>query len=261
MASVELHSSLNIKHCINQPCSELIGLICDPKYFTSLWGQTKTMEIQSPILFKGVFITNMLMFQQPLMYMKSFKVFVENQQQQPLFKKTIDCYHLIYSFIQLIEHFVSVFRGSLQPHASHVLDIDVDLNVGKIQKVKFLWNNHVINLLRPKLGASQITVQSGEDGIEYAPFIPFEFYYLCLPINPPMHLYMHPVTHLPIHVSIDPSTHTFLSAHPLNHLPIHLPTHPSIWRSVSSPFWPSVHPSIHPPNYSSQLSIYPSDLL
>ncbi|KAI5945994.1 Pancreatic lipase-related protein 2 [Manis javanica] len=60
-----------------------------------------------------------------------------------------------------------IFKGSLQPHASHVLDIDVDLNVGKIQKVKFLWNNHVINLLRPKLGASQITVQSGEDGIEY----------------------------------------------------------------------------------------------
>ncbi|GAB5578811.1 pancreatic lipase-related protein 2 [Prionailurus iriomotensis] len=60
-----------------------------------------------------------------------------------------------------------IFKGSLQPHASHMRDIDVDINVGKIQKVKFLWNNHVINLIRPKLGASQITVQSGENGTEY----------------------------------------------------------------------------------------------
>uniref|UniRef100_A0A8I3QDJ3 Triacylglycerol lipase n=1 Tax=Canis lupus familiaris TaxID=9615 RepID=A0A8I3QDJ3_CANLF len=60
-----------------------------------------------------------------------------------------------------------IFKGSLQPHAIHMRNIDVDLNVGKIQKVKFLWNNHVINLFRPKLGASQITVQSGENGTKY----------------------------------------------------------------------------------------------
>ncbi|XP_075390114.1 pancreatic lipase-related protein 2-like [Tenrec ecaudatus] len=60
-----------------------------------------------------------------------------------------------------------IFKGSLRPDARHTLDIDVDLNVGKIEKVKFLWNNHVINLLRSTLGASQITVQSGEEGTEY----------------------------------------------------------------------------------------------
>ncbi|XP_003787186.1 pancreatic lipase-related protein 2 [Otolemur garnettii] len=60
-----------------------------------------------------------------------------------------------------------IFKGSLKPDASHVRDIDVDLNVGTIQKVKFIWNNHVINLLRPRLGAAQITVQSGADGTEY----------------------------------------------------------------------------------------------
>ncbi|XP_015997972.2 pancreatic lipase-related protein 2 [Rousettus aegyptiacus] len=60
-----------------------------------------------------------------------------------------------------------IFKGSLEPDASHVLVIDVDLNVGKIQEVKFLWNKHVISLFRPKLGASHITVQSGEDGTEY----------------------------------------------------------------------------------------------
>uniref|UniRef100_A0A452T5F6 Triacylglycerol lipase n=1 Tax=Ursus maritimus TaxID=29073 RepID=A0A452T5F6_URSMA len=60
-----------------------------------------------------------------------------------------------------------IFKGSLKPQANHTLDIDVDLNVGEVQKVQFLWNNHVINLFRPKLGASQITVQSGENGTEY----------------------------------------------------------------------------------------------
>ncbi|XP_004701324.1 pancreatic lipase-related protein 2 [Echinops telfairi] len=60
-----------------------------------------------------------------------------------------------------------IFKGSLLPDARHTLDIDVDLNVGKLEKVKFLWNNHVINLLHPTLGASQITVQSGEEGTEY----------------------------------------------------------------------------------------------
>ncbi|XP_053524502.1 pancreatic lipase-related protein 2-like [Artibeus jamaicensis] len=60
-----------------------------------------------------------------------------------------------------------IFKGSLKPDASHARDIDVNLNVGKIQKVKFLWNNHVINIFQPKLGASQVTVQCGEDGTEY----------------------------------------------------------------------------------------------
>ncbi|KAM9197643.1 pancreatic lipase-related protein 2-like [Dugong dugon] len=60
-----------------------------------------------------------------------------------------------------------IFKGSLRPDASHVLDIDVDLNVGEIQKVKFLWYNNMIDLFWPTLGASQITVQSGEDGTEY----------------------------------------------------------------------------------------------
>ncbi|XP_059756749.1 pancreatic lipase-related protein 2 [Balaenoptera ricei] len=60
-----------------------------------------------------------------------------------------------------------IFKGSLRPNASHMHDIDVDLNVGKVQKVKFLWNNNVINLFQAKLGASRITVQSGEDRAEY----------------------------------------------------------------------------------------------
>lgn len=60
-----------------------------------------------------------------------------------------------------------IFKGSLKPGASYMSDIDVDLNVGKIEKVKFLWNKTLLNILKRKLGASQVTVQSGEDGTEY----------------------------------------------------------------------------------------------
>ncbi|KAL6087378.1 hypothetical protein STEG23_027594 [Scotinomys teguina] len=60
-----------------------------------------------------------------------------------------------------------IFKGSLKPEATHVQDIDVDVSVGELQKVKFLWNNKAINLLRPKMGASQITVQSG-NGIVFS---------------------------------------------------------------------------------------------
>ncbi|XP_055976734.1 pancreatic lipase-related protein 2-like [Sorex fumeus] len=60
-----------------------------------------------------------------------------------------------------------IFKGSLKPGANYVNDIDVDFNVGKIEKVKFLWNKSWLNLLKRKMGASQVTVQSGEDGTEY----------------------------------------------------------------------------------------------
>ncbi|XP_005387910.1 PREDICTED: pancreatic lipase-related protein 2 [Chinchilla lanigera] len=60
-----------------------------------------------------------------------------------------------------------IFEGSLKPDATLTRAIDVDLDVGEIQKVKFFWNNNVINLLRPKLGASHVTVQRGEDGAEF----------------------------------------------------------------------------------------------
>ncbi|XP_049620448.1 pancreatic lipase-related protein 2-like [Suncus etruscus] len=60
-----------------------------------------------------------------------------------------------------------IFKGSLKPQANYMNDIDVDLDVGKIEKVKFLWNKTLLNLLKRKLGASQITVQRGEDGIGY----------------------------------------------------------------------------------------------
>uniref|UniRef100_A0A4X2M4Q8 Triacylglycerol lipase n=1 Tax=Vombatus ursinus TaxID=29139 RepID=A0A4X2M4Q8_VOMUR len=60
-----------------------------------------------------------------------------------------------------------IFKGSLRPGASHKKEIDVDINVGKVEQVKFLWNNNVMNLFQPTLGASKVTVESGEDGTQY----------------------------------------------------------------------------------------------
>ncbi|KAM4851633.1 pancreatic lipase-related protein 2-like [Thomomys bottae] len=58
-----------------------------------------------------------------------------------------------------------VIRGSLKPNARHTHIIDVDRNVGEIQKVKFLWINSDI-VSHGQIGASQIIVQDG-DGTEH----------------------------------------------------------------------------------------------
>ncbi|XP_066476522.1 inactive pancreatic lipase-related protein 1-like isoform X1 [Tiliqua scincoides] len=57
-----------------------------------------------------------------------------------------------------------IFRGKLHPDETYTELIDVELNVGTVTKVKFLWNNNIINPTLPKLGAARITVQDGEDG-------------------------------------------------------------------------------------------------
>ncbi|XP_053245064.1 inactive pancreatic lipase-related protein 1-like [Podarcis raffonei] len=60
-----------------------------------------------------------------------------------------------------------IFKGKLQPDETYTHLIDVQLNVGSVTKVKFLWNNNIINPTLPKLGAAKITVQDGEDGTVY----------------------------------------------------------------------------------------------
>lgn len=138
---------------------------------------------------------------------------------------------------------VCVIRGSLKPEATHVQDIDVDVDVGEIQKVKFLWNNKVINLFRPKMGASQITVQSGKDGKEYVSDIPSVWLYLCtcLSLHPPiLPIILHPASFL-----FTSSFITNSSVSQLSHLP-------DICSSNSL---------IKSPNFSSHLTTYPSDLL
>lgn len=68
--------------------------------------------------------------------------------------------------------YVYIFRGSLQPDSSYTLDVDVNFIIGKIQEVKFVWNKTGLNLSKPQLGASRITVQSGADGTECVSLIP-----------------------------------------------------------------------------------------
>ncbi|KAM9070049.1 inactive pancreatic lipase-related protein 1-like isoform 2-T4 [Sarcophilus harrisii] len=60
----------------------------------------------------------------------------------------------------------SIFKGVLKPQTTHSNEIDVEINVGKLEKVKFLWNNNVVNPTFPKVGASKIIVQT-VDGKEY----------------------------------------------------------------------------------------------
>lgn len=58
---------------------------------------------------------------------------------------------------------ISLPRGVIAPGATHSNEFDAELDVGTIQKVKFLWDNHVVNPTFPKVGASKITVQKGEE--------------------------------------------------------------------------------------------------
>ncbi|CAO2585954.1 Pancreatic lipase-related protein 2 [Lemmus lemmus] len=117
-----------------------------------------------------------------------------------------------------------IFSGTLQPDALHVQDIDVEIDVGEIQKVNFLWDNNVLNFSNPEVGASQITVQSGKDGKEYVSEIPSLWLYICAsPSLPPPVL---PVSHLPTHPCLFPSHGLF------HHQVIHLPHRPDICSSV-----------------------------
>uniref|UniRef100_A0A8C9FUB2 Triacylglycerol lipase n=1 Tax=Pavo cristatus TaxID=9049 RepID=A0A8C9FUB2_PAVCR len=57
-----------------------------------------------------------------------------------------------------------IFQGSLKPDNTYTAFVDAEHKVGKVTKVKFLWNNSVLNPTLPKLGAATVTVQFGETG-------------------------------------------------------------------------------------------------
>uniref|UniRef100_A0A8D0BH92 Triacylglycerol lipase n=1 Tax=Salvator merianae TaxID=96440 RepID=A0A8D0BH92_SALMN len=60
-----------------------------------------------------------------------------------------------------------IFQGKLKPGDTHINFTDFEINVGKVTKVKFLWNNDIINPTFPKLGAEKVLVEAGEDGYIY----------------------------------------------------------------------------------------------
>lgn len=41
--------------------------------------------------------------------------------------------------------------------------LDARLDVGEVTEVQFRWNNHIIDLLRPKFGAEKVVLQRGKD--------------------------------------------------------------------------------------------------
>lgn len=55
-------------------------------------------------------------------------------------------------------------RGTLQADNTHSNEFDSDVDVGDLQKVKFIWYNNVINPTLPRVGASKIVVERN-DGI------------------------------------------------------------------------------------------------
>ncbi|XP_055976711.1 pancreatic triacylglycerol lipase [Sorex fumeus] len=58
-----------------------------------------------------------------------------------------------------------IFKGTLQPGSTHSNEFDSDVNVGDVQKVKFLWYNKVINPTLPRVGVSKVTVERNDGAL------------------------------------------------------------------------------------------------
>ncbi|KAM4614958.1 inactive pancreatic lipase-related protein 1-like [Polymixia lowei] len=54
-------------------------------------------------------------------------------------------------------------KGLLRPGKIYEIFIDAETDVGEVTEMQFRWNNHVINPMMPKYGASKIELQRGED--------------------------------------------------------------------------------------------------
>ncbi|XP_055447697.1 pancreatic triacylglycerol lipase [Psammomys obesus] len=55
-----------------------------------------------------------------------------------------------------------IFKGSLKPGNTHVNEFDSDVDVGDLQRVKFIWHKNVINPSLPRVGASRIVVERND---------------------------------------------------------------------------------------------------
>ncbi|XP_011357615.1 pancreatic triacylglycerol lipase [Pteropus vampyrus] len=55
-----------------------------------------------------------------------------------------------------------IFKGSLKPGNIHSSEFDSNVDVGDLQKVKFVWYNNMINPTQPRVGASQIIVERND---------------------------------------------------------------------------------------------------
>ncbi|KAK2503252.1 hypothetical protein MC885_010235, partial [Smutsia gigantea] len=55
-----------------------------------------------------------------------------------------------------------IFKGTLKSGNTYSNEFDSDVDVGNVQKVKFIWYNYVINPTLPRVGASQIKVERND---------------------------------------------------------------------------------------------------
>lgn len=49
------------------------------------------------------------------------------------------------------------------PGRTYTLLLDAEVDVGDETMVRFRWNNHIINPLKPKYGAAKVELQRGKD--------------------------------------------------------------------------------------------------
>ncbi|XP_028279243.1 inactive pancreatic lipase-related protein 1-like [Parambassis ranga] len=53
--------------------------------------------------------------------------------------------------------------GTLVPGKKYDLLVEAEVDVGDVKEVKFRWNNHILNPLQPRYGASKVELQRGKD--------------------------------------------------------------------------------------------------
>ncbi|XP_070697073.1 inactive pancreatic lipase-related protein 1-like [Pempheris klunzingeri] len=53
--------------------------------------------------------------------------------------------------------------GTMMPGRTYELLINAEVDVGYVTEVKFRWNNHIINPMKPRYGASKVELQRGKD--------------------------------------------------------------------------------------------------
>uniref|UniRef100_A0A3Q1H0G0 Triacylglycerol lipase n=1 Tax=Acanthochromis polyacanthus TaxID=80966 RepID=A0A3Q1H0G0_9TELE len=59
---------------------------------------------------------------------------------------------------------VQIHLGMLNPGRRYEMLIDADKYLSDVTEVKFRWNNHILNPMNPKYGATRVELQRGKDG-------------------------------------------------------------------------------------------------
>nr|XP_057912666.1 inactive pancreatic lipase-related protein 1-like [Doryrhamphus excisus]XP_057912667.1 inactive pancreatic lipase-related protein 1-like [Doryrhamphus excisus] len=63
------------------------------------------------------------------------------------------------------EHRIHV--GMMKPGKTYEVRVDAEVDVGEVTEVRFRWNNHIVNPLNPKYGASKVELLGGDKKISY----------------------------------------------------------------------------------------------